>query len=752
MEKFEDPLLKKESQGIFKLYLDRKEVGAEMLRSFLDLELNKNNAGFILKEDFPHVGIISQCYGIITIAEYLQFILKSDIDVDETESSAVSKITLESYEDLTVKYPEIWSKLNIAFNDILERIGVNSEDNYCFGATPYLSDDKEISSYTETVALVLRVAIEMRNLLCLDYEFGKNNICVDKKFIKDPNYVPHDADDEGMMTLKEIGMVEDLLIKCIDVINNSALTINGGKGRNYFLKGTYEPLYDVDGGNMKYKGWTFTEIPKDKHDKCDPSLYFTYIISDAYLAFYENYGTAIELVRMLRAKIKEYRADPSKTVPEGETVVSADPEAYGLSLAKYDASTIRDFNFIKRLYFSYRLFNKTVLDAGHFVDIQFAKIDTTRDFFSYNFALVTAQDVESSSSNDALFNVLFAINILMAAGVDLDYKAANKEVEFYDSLQYAVPNIQRLYKKLLRLGKESVCDRYTLKYNEALPNDDADNVDSAFNKVKLLRRRNIHACNLMPIIVKTYNILSKFLTPYPQYEMRIYKDNIMLNKMDGCWLWDKDGFLLINNYNYVYALRNFYDYYEKYERPYALSKTKYISEKNEYIANLRESNNRELQEKEKKSKAALAKEKETHSREIENLRKLHEHELETLNARIDELSKKRAPVENEIESIIDRALGDMLKKQLNSIIQSNGHSVYETEDLLTVFKRAFLSFFTKQCEEVVSEIGEVAEDKQEAFKSIYKDIDHYSEHIVFENLGEVITERIHILNGGNTNK
>ena len=152
----------------------------------------------------------------------------------------------------------------------------------------------------------------------------------------------------------------------------------------------------------------------------------------------------------------------------------------------------------------------------------------------------------------------------MSSGVDLDYAAAGKGIDFYDILQYTVPNVQRLYKRLVREGKDYICDQYTLKFNEALPNDGTEAVDSVFNQARLLRKQHIVAANIIPLMIKTYNILSKYLTPYPQYEMRVYKDTIIANKMEDEWVWDSDGFQLINNYNYVFSLRNFYDYYEKY--------------------------------------------------------------------------------------------------------------------------------------------------------------------------------------------
>ena len=146
-----DSLLDKESKGIFNQYLNRKDIGKYMLDSFMKNELNKKTEGFVFKADSPHVGVITQCYGILTLAEYSQF----GIDLGENKKVA--------------------AKINIAFNDVLKRINADA-DELNFGATPYVNEDSDVKDYIETAALVLRVCIEIRRLLALDYDNDRNTI------------------------------------------------------------------------------------------------------------------------------------------------------------------------------------------------------------------------------------------------------------------------------------------------------------------------------------------------------------------------------------------------------------------------------------------------------------------------------------------------------------------------------------------------------------------------------------------------
>lgn len=707
-----DPLLKKESKGIFNQYINRSDIGKQMLDSFMGNELNKNVDGFLFKADSPRVGVLTQCYGILTLAEYSKF----DIDLGENEKVA--------------------AKINAAFNDVLRRINADS-DELNFGATPYVNEEGDIKIYIETVALLLRVAIEIRRLLAIDYDKDRNTIEIDNKYVHAP-----DGISENENTLCEIAFTEDLIVKCIKVLSDSALKINGDEGVNYYLKGDSEPLFDRNGKNMIYKGWTFTRIPDDKHDKTDSSLYFTYLVCDAYLAFYETFEKAIRLVRKMRDNIREAQNDPEKNVPLYEDIETAEPEKYGIDLSRFDEEKLRNFNFVQRIYHVFSKFNKVVLDAGHFVDTKFSLIDTTKDFFSYNFNLVTAQSIEESSSNDAIFNVLYSINILMAAGVDLDYQDKGKELEFYDALQYSVPNAQRLYKKLVRVGKEYIVEQYILKFNENIPSENSDSPHSVAYQAKLLRKRFIVAANLMPLIIKTYNVLSKFLTPYPQYEMRIYKDYILQNKMENEWLWDKDGYHLINNFNYVFALRNFYDYYEEYERPYALDKLKYIEEKNAEIERIEVESARKLQKQREASRDVIKDLKDKNKQDIDEVTHKYEEKIAALNAEKAELEIRKSPIEEEIMRILDDCLEGSLKKVLNRILSANGRVTDENEDLKTVLKRTLVSYIGEQCGDTLDIWGEIDENNREVFEKNFKDKDHMMEFALFNAWCDSVVERI----------
>ena len=618
-------------------------------------------------------GVISQCYGLLTLMEYSKF----NIDIP--------------------KYSDAVQKINVAFNDILNQV-ISEDGTLCFDATPYVFDEI-ISNYIETASLFLRTLIEIRRMLYDDYKKETDVIVIDSKFVGDS---AEDVQQEH--TLREIKFIETLIEKTINFITDSALLANGEKGLDYQLNGSDIILKDADGSNLKYKGWTFTNIPKEKHLKTELSLYHTYTVSEAYLGFFESFQDAITLIRQLRNGIYERRRNEGKITESGHVDISLDETAAliadaneiecGIDIGIDDDDLRRDFDFIRSIYKAYHMFNKTVLDAGRYVDMQFSKIDTTKYFFNYNFKQVTAEDIENSSASDAMFNVLFAINIIMSAGVDMDYADNGLKDEYYDKLQYSIPNVQRFYRQLIRSGKGDMYDQYVLKLNAAIPNDDQFIENSPFNQAKLLRKQHIILINLLPLIIKTYCTVSKYTIPYPQYDMRSYKDEILRKKMENKWLWDDEEYSLINNFNYVCALRSFYDYYETYERPYSLDRVKYIEEKESEIEKLKE----EVKGGKETIKALKEERQKTLTLFDEEKRELivaHEAKIHEEKVRYDQ---KKAPIEIEIENLIGKELhasvSTILKKILNDIIQQNGRAVNENADIRDTFKRAMTSYLS----------------------------------------------------------
>lgn len=694
---FVDPLLRKDSRGVFNLYRNRSDVGEDVLASFLDYRLNAENEGFLFREGAREVGVLSQCYGLLTLME------------------------LSKYNLTLSRYPKAVEKINVTLADILARVLKYGVDTLDFDATPYVAEDV-IDTYLETATLFFRILIEIRNLLYSDLDKKQN-------FIELPECFVPAMEDETERTAAEIAFVEDLLLRTMDFISSSALLVNGEEGIDFRLARSETPLYDYDGSNMKYKGWTFTPIAKEKHGVTELSLFHTYLAGEAYLSFYEFFPHSLATLRRLRGAIlEEYRAAGRVTLDGNvdlsleelaEKLATCNEADYGIVISEDETALRRDFTFLRNHYVSYHHFNKTVIDAGRYVDLQFRNVDTTKIFFNHAFRPITAEDIENSSGSDAMFNVLFAINIMMAAGVDLDYKDSEMSDDFYDKLQYSVPCVQRFFKKLVREGRGDMYENFFLKLHCALPIDDQDDPRAPVNQAKALRKQRIALQNLTPLIIKTYCTVSRYIIPYPQYDMRTYKDEILRKKQDDAWLWDNEEYDLVNNYNYIYALRAFYDYYEVYERPYSLDKAKYIEEKEVEISGLAE----ELKAQKESFREKLAAEQKRRDEIIAE----YEESLRAERLRYEE---KKAPIEQEIDRLIFDGMRDtfgvMLRESLAAIIEGNGRAASPEDELSLLFKRAMTSYMPEAyaaATELLSESDDdVAEEiVDEAIVSLVQD-------------------------------
>lgn len=190
--------------------------------------------------------------------------------------------------------------------------------------------------------------------------------------------------------------------------------------------------------------------------------------------------------------------------------------------------------------------------------------------------------IEQSVQSDALFNTIFIINMLVNAGLDEDmeddinyytlngseaYELALDEYDnIRDTLRIAYDNVYQFYLQLKNKKKTYKVDEYNLAFDEAF----GDRED----QVKDLRKAHIRVFSLMPLLVKTKTTLGEFVIRYPQYDMQIYLENILLYRCvrtkygqadDYYWTWERDGFSSSSNYYFVSALNDFYNYYEEYE-------------------------------------------------------------------------------------------------------------------------------------------------------------------------------------------
>ena len=232
------------------------------------------------------------------------------------------------------------------------------------------------------------------------------------------------------------------------------------------------------------------------------------------------------------------------------------------------------------------------------------------------------------------------------------HESRDKADEFFDEMQYALQNALRCYKYLLKEDKTYIIDQYFLSFKEKMPS-------SVIGLAKILRRQRIQVTSLLPLLIRAYNEVSKYLIKYPQKQNIEYLRLILENRSDADkgkeWAWDKDGYNITSENYFIKALRSFYEYYEEYEECYIDPEEVLLSER-EKFAN-------DAERRIDAIKKELTQEKEALSQIIAEKDKI-----------IDALKASREPLIQEIIALIketiSRNLDDMIVASINSAINS----------------------------------------------------------------------------------
>lgn len=358
----------------------------------------------------------------------------------------------------------------------------------------------------------------------------------------------------------------------------------------------------------KYSGWTFRRM---KSDEVAPSLYFSYVASTVYLGLYKRFNGArgmINEMRKFETRLAEKKYDDICKYRYYDGFKSADKLEKTLEwmtrngfdgTAKFlRGLTQNEIGELNLLYNTindgkplvYELSSKVDEYGGNgaFTELKEASLSLAKSLWNEGFgpykdkkpfkenmakgpcfedgSLVDMEVVRLSSHNNAFFNNLFVIGIILNSAYDAEL-ARTQPVEYEKMLnvfQLSIQNTQRCYDEIENDGLLYKIDGYILDFSDKV---DADNAELA----KQLRRVNMSVVPLMPLMLKNNNLMSEYIVRYPQKQMTEALKDIVKNRKckDGAssWVWDKDGYNAITNYYYVDALISFYGYYERYEEP-----------------------------------------------------------------------------------------------------------------------------------------------------------------------------------------
>jgi len=179
-------------------------------------------------------------------------------------------------------------------------------------------------------------------------------------------------------------------------------------------------------------------------------------------------------------------------------------------------------------------------------------------------------------------------------------------------------------------------------------------------KVKELRKLRMRVFTLMPLLIRTNNVISEYLIKYPQANMKKYLAYILENRYEEKnkfkWIWENDGFFSCSNYYYISALGEFYNYYETYE-------SKYIGN---YTEN--ETNRASIQRE-------YLKELEAPGGKIADLKRELKDKEDIVSDLQKQLNNVETPVEDAVAAVVAKEMEKLLPAMLTNFISSAAEGV-----------------------------------------------------------------------------
>ena len=634
-------------ENIFNRYLPQEEIakmiGGKLLKEKYSTKKNTQK-GFFNSDISRDVGLITDAIGLQAVADLCGMGMPV-ADYFEKVTDTLSRI----FSQLGFN-EEVFEKIKVYidnYNKSSEAVNKKAFDaiKITFKMTPFISDDDvnagEESTGSlpcvEAAAQTIKALMGIRTALLNDssikgktYKFSGNELVLGK-FVERLNY---------------------LICYAMDWINSAV--IPASSVIRYDIEGT-----EAESPIVEYLGWNF--FKDDSNEEYEPSIYMTYSVCSAYMSLFEVvYPYYYQSKRDDKDWIKTFENEEEFRKMRGE----------GVPYSEADAKLALLINT------QYARLKKRCMTAGRYEELRCrGRIDIATKFIGQNYTEVDMADILNSTTNDALINTVLHALILIYAGIDIDYKKIGEKINkpslqtsFYEEIQYALQNVLRVYNRLKAEDKLYIVEQYVLSFNEKMPSSKA-------GIAKQLRRQRIQVASTLPMLIRAYNEVSRYLVKFPQKQNTEYLALIMENRTgeEGKkeWMWDLDGYNLMSEANFVRALSDFYEYYDRYERVYIKGESEKLAERERKQEEERRENSAyiELQSK----YADLEEEKKAAEKEIERLKTESDPILSRLDEFVDSLMEKnrRKYAELIFDTVIEDCHRDIKRENKGAYIKDS---------------------------------------------------------------------------------
>jgi hypothetical protein len=684
-------------RSAFKRYRDLSEVSIDIAKELIGKQsYNAADIGKLSYKEIRDKGLLffmaneagQNRTGLLSLCPALLTGIRLYSEMSESKLKAESKLKIDLLESMKLGIEAVFKFI---FRD--EDWKNNSDLNPVFDASPYESDafysgsDSDGlngRSYIDSISWATPLFLRIMNL----------------------------TDNNKFVFNEEYRKISRRLAKwCLSYINSSVLTIDAIDEK------------DDNKPYQRPVGWSFTKPNSTtKNSRNAASLYFTYAAASMYLSFRDEYEEILDSLQTLnryhdkkRIKLTEsYRVNNFQQVAETTEVYKstvnfdADDDARKFKLLE-DALKVLQNPKNKDKIEDFFDFNKNNEDKDTFagyngkifsveelknkklgaitqlkwnlekisIDIwekakENDRLENNFVYEDFNFNIATPEAIASGGQTSALFAGLLHISICLYSAYDLVVRWTDEDEDesgrfgekAYDDMQNTmllhVQRTQRFYDKLAEKGRAYGVEFLTLRFGEEYSDDPDKNGNLTDREVvEKLRKQSINITSIVPMLLKTNNLISQYVVQYPQKQMseslarigekRFYdREKATKDENDKYrWFWESDGYHAMSNYYYVGAIFDFYKYYREYEFEYI---ERYEKLRETLVKDLNFSDSvREFYQLVAEEKTILEKEYE-----------------EKLKAKDNEIAEKEAKMRKS-------EIGDMLVSNINYIVESSDY-------------------------------------------------------------------------------
>ncbi|MBO5411726.1 MAG: hypothetical protein J6A38_01415 [Clostridia bacterium] len=366
-------------------------------------------------------------------------------------------------------------------------------------------------------------------------------------------------------------------------------------------------------------------------------------------------------------------------------------------------------------------FQQICLVVGKNVFKKYEKSLGKKFFYADGSEIQNNEQISYSLQSPVLLNQIYVVLTTIYVNYHNKVREDEGEEAFKELgaiLKNAVDMVHETYTDLRRKGKENIVNREYATFTEKHPNKEIG---------QKLGGERINVAVLEALIIKARAMIITYVSKYPEKEIGDVLDIIEKTRAEDDWLWSHVGYDLQQTERSISAIREFYDYYEGYQKACAEKN----SEDLQAIKDDYESKYQALSEGLKSAQA-------NYEEQLRLMEERYKTQTETQVQEIKAQYKLEGVVREIVEETVKTSFVDLLTSTLDKIAQDNktakdtlGENEKKVKESISNFVGSFLLPFNFSVNNVRANSA-WAESDQELLETMKADLSSFIEEWMYQ--------------------